>query len=176
MRRPSNVPPDLPPDTRPGVDAGRLWAGGVATAVVAALAAVVGLLIARGIFNVVVLAPKGQGIWGNANTATYALAAAAAALAATALMHLLSLTVPVPGQFFQWIMVLVTLLAVVLPLTLTAMMSAKIATAAINLVLGMIITVVVNSMAASARTVHQRKRYSGPPPGQWNQPGQPYDV
>jgi hypothetical protein len=32
---------------RPRVDAGRLWTGGLATAVVAALVAVVGVLIAR---------------------------------------------------------------------------------------------------------------------------------
>lgn len=51
---------NTPQDVRPGIDARRLWAGGVATAVVAALVAVVGLLIARGIFEVEVLAPKGK--------------------------------------------------------------------------------------------------------------------
>ena len=34
------------------VDAGRLWMGGLVTAVVAALVAVVGVLIARGLFDV----------------------------------------------------------------------------------------------------------------------------
>jgi hypothetical protein len=33
----------------PTVDAGRLWAGGVATALVAALVAIVGILLARGV-------------------------------------------------------------------------------------------------------------------------------
>ena len=42
---------------RLGVDAGRLWMGGLVTAVVAALVAVVGVLIARGLFDVPVLAP-----------------------------------------------------------------------------------------------------------------------
>jgi hypothetical protein len=145
-------------DDRPGVDAGRLWAGGVATAVVAALVAIVGLLIARGIFAVEVLAPKGEGIWGNANTTTYAIVAAAVALLATGLMHLLSVATPAPGQFFGWIMVLLTAIAVVLPLTLTVVLSAKIATALINLAIGLVIAMVVNSMAASARTLHRRKR------------------
>jgi Family of unknown function (DUF6069) len=170
----------LPPGTRPGVDAGRLWAGGVATAVVAALAAIVGLLIARGVFHVTVLEPKGQGMWGDASTAEYALAAAAVALAATALMHLLSLAVPVPWQFFQWIMGLVTLIGVVLPLTLHVAMSAKIATALINLALGIVITALVSSMAASARTLHSRKRtgggQGGPPQGYNQQQGQPRET
>jgi hypothetical protein len=146
------------PETRPGVDAGRLWAGGIASAVVAALVAIVGLLIARGVFHVVVLEPKGAGIWGNASTATYAIAAAVVALLATALVHLLCLGVPAPSTFFGWIMVLATLIAVVIPLTLTAALSAKIATAAINLAIGLVITLVINTMAASARTVHTRKR------------------
>ena len=55
------------------VDAGRLWAGGAATAVVAALIAVVGILLARGVFDVPVLAPKGEGTWGDADTLKYAL-------------------------------------------------------------------------------------------------------
>ncbi|MET9263949.1 DUF6069 family protein [Amycolatopsis sp. NPDC004079] len=162
-------------DTRPGIDAARLWAGGVATAVVAALVAVVGLLIARGIFDVPVLAPKGDGLWGKASTPTYAISAAAVALLATGLMHLLSVATPAPGQFFGWIMVLVTAIAVVLPLTLTVGMEAKIATAAINLVIGLVIASLVSSMAASARTLHRRKRSSRaeqqppppPPTRQW---------
>ena len=40
------------------VDTGKLWAGGLATAVVAALIAVVGIVIARGIFHIPVLAPN----------------------------------------------------------------------------------------------------------------------
>jgi hypothetical protein len=145
-------------EARPGVDAGRLWAGGIATAVVAALAAIVGLMIARGIFHVTVLEPKSGGLWGNASTVTYAIVAALVALVATGLMHLLCLAVPAPATFFGWIMALVTAIAVVIPLTLTAALSAKVATAAINLVIGLIITLVINTMAASARTVHLRKR------------------
>jgi hypothetical protein len=101
-------------------------------------------------------------------------------------MHLLSVATPAPSQFFGWIMVLVTLIAVVLPLTLTVAPSAKIATAAINLVIGLVIAAVVNSMAASARTLHRRRtqqsappqaRQQGPPPPptrqQWTQQDPP---
>jgi len=82
------------------VDAGRLWMGGLVTAVVAALVAVVGVLIARGLFDVPVLAPTGEGALGNASTARLALLAAVAAVAATGLMHLLLVSTPCPFRFF----------------------------------------------------------------------------
>jgi hypothetical protein len=44
---------DTPP--RPKVDAGRLWPGGVTTAIVAALAALVGILLCRWLFNIPLL-------------------------------------------------------------------------------------------------------------------------
>jgi hypothetical protein len=75
-------------------DAGRLWWGGLVTAVVAAVVAVVGVLIARGLFDVPVLAPTGEGALGNASTARLALLAAVAAVAATGLMHLLLVSTP----------------------------------------------------------------------------------
>jgi magnesium-transporting ATPase (P-type) len=144
-------------DRRPGVEAGRLWAGGVATAVIAALTAIVGLLIAHSLFNVTVLQPEGQGVWVNADSVTYAAIAAFVALLATGLMHLLCLAVPSPGTFFSWIMMLLITIAVVVPLTLSVTLSTKIATAAINLLIGLAITIVIHTMA-SARTTYQRKR------------------
>src|SRR5215216_4378971 len=80
------VPPYVQGDDGTGrgrvrVDAGRLWTGGLATA-----------LVARGLFDVPVLAPTREGALGNANTARLAILAAAAALVATGLMHLLLLS------------------------------------------------------------------------------------
>ena len=100
---PANIRPT------PKVDAGRLWMGGLATAAVAALVALTGVLIARGLFDVPLLAPTREGTLGDASTAGLAGLAAAAALLATGLMHLLLLSTPRPGQFFRWIMVLATL-------------------------------------------------------------------
>jgi hypothetical protein len=54
------------------VDAARLWTGGLATALVA----VVGVLIARGLFDVPVLAPAREGALGNTSTARLAILAA----------------------------------------------------------------------------------------------------
>lgn len=52
----SQFQPDSP--ATPAVNAKRLWAGGAATALVAALAAVVGLLIVRGILDTPVITPE----------------------------------------------------------------------------------------------------------------------
>ena len=80
-----------------GIDAGRLWTGGLATALVAALVALVGVLIARGLFDVPVLAPRREGMFGDVGTtARRAILAAVAALPATGLMHLLLLSTPRP--------------------------------------------------------------------------------
>jgi hypothetical protein len=95
------VPPYVEGDDGTGrgrvhVDAARLWTGGIATALVV----VVGVLIARGLFDVPVLAPEGEGALGNASTARLAILAAVAALLATGLMHLLLLSTPRPFRFF----------------------------------------------------------------------------
>jgi hypothetical protein len=132
------------------VNANRLWTGGVATAVVAALVAVVGVLIARGLLDVPVLAPTEEGMLGNANTARLALVAAGAALAATGLMHLLLLFIPRPWQFFTWIMSLVTLAAVLAPFSTDAEIATKVATAAIFLAIGVAIGSLVSGVASSA--------------------------
>src|SRR3954454_8451122 len=110
--RPNNpVQPGNRGDTaglrRPTVDAGRLWAGGLATAVVAALVAIVGLLVAK-VFDVETLRPLRGDSFFDSPAVRFALAAAVAALAATALMHLLILSTPRPRSFFAWIVLLCT--------------------------------------------------------------------
>ena len=150
---PGNIQPT------PKVDAGRLWTGGLATAAVAALVAVVGVLIARGLFEVPLLAPTSEGTLGDASTAGLAGLAAGAALLATGLMHLLLLSTPRPGQFFSWIMVLATLIAAIVPLLTDAEANTKIATAAIYVAIGATIASLVSSVARSA----VRVRRANPP-------------
>jgi hypothetical protein len=142
------------------VDASRLWTGGVATAVVAALVAVVGVLIARGLFGVPMLAPTEEGALGSATTARLAGVAAGAALVATGLMHLLLLFIPRPWQFFTWIVSLATLAAVLLPFSTGAGTATKVATAAINLAIGVAIGSLIAGVASSAVHVGQEKRPS----------------
>jgi len=164
---------------RPEVDAGQLWAGGAATAVVAGLIALVGVLVCRWLFNVPILAPKHEGAYGNAHTTTLILVAALGALVATLLAHLLLLSTPRPMLFFDWIVGLVTLVMVIFPFSTGATMEEKIATAAVYLVIGVAIGTLINGVAH--RAVRRRRVVSAPPggyppqayPGQ-NYPGQTY--
>jgi Family of unknown function (DUF6069) len=148
VTRSQHIAPQAP--VRPPIDAGRLWAAGVATAVVAALTAIVGFLVARGLFGIPVLAPKSDGVWGNANTPTYALFAALAALAATGVMHLLIRYTPSPLLFFGWLMFLATATAVLAPFANSTVLSASIVTSIINLAIGMAIWTLISGAAQSA--------------------------
>ena len=69
-------------------------------------------------------------------------------------MHLLLLTTPRPQMFFTWIMGLATVIAVVYPLSTTAPLSQKVATAVINLVLGAAIGSLIYGTAA--RVIRRR--------------------
>jgi len=143
-----NMPAGRTRDSGLTVDAGRLWPGGVATAVVAALVALAGVLISRWLFGIPLLAPRRDGAYGDAHTTGLVLAAAAAALLATALMHLLLISTPRPKVFFNWIVALATVLAVLFPFSTTAPLTAKVATAVVDLVLGIAIGSLISSVAA----------------------------
>ncbi|WP_207947824.1 DUF6069 family protein [Occultella glacieicola] len=153
------------PPSHPPVDAGRLWAGGGATALVAALIAVAGIVICRGVLGIAILAPEGDGAWGNASTFWYAGAAAVAALLATGLMHVLILTTPQPQRFFGWVIGLATVIAVVMPFVPDTGLDTKIATAVINAVIGIAIGTLVASVARSAVAMALRRPGGTPPAG-----------
>ena len=140
------------------VDAARLWTGGLATALVAALVAVVGVLIARGLFDVPVLAPTREGVLGGTSTARLAILAAVAALLATGLMHLLLVSTPRPFRFFTWIVSLLTVVAVLAPFMTDATRATQVATAAIGLVIGMAIGSLVSGAARSAIRLGRQDR------------------
>lgn len=129
------------------VDTRKLWSGGVATALVAALVGFIALLIARGIFGIPVLAPTDAGVYGDATTIGLCSLGAVGALLATALMQLLLLSTPQPRTFFAAIAGLVTVALALTPFTLTAEISTKIATGLIYLVMGAVIVVLVRGVA-----------------------------
>jgi hypothetical protein len=154
-----NVPGNGPRETGLTVDATRLWPGGIATAVVAGLAALVGVLVCRWLFGIPLLAPSSDGAYGDAHTTGVVLAAAGAAVVATALVHLLLLSTPRPLAFFSWIIGLATLLAVLYPFSTTAPLTAKAATAVVDLVIGIAIGTLLNSVAArSMRSTQDSRR------------------
>jgi Family of unknown function (DUF6069) len=152
--------PESGETTRIRPDAGQFWAGVAATAIVAALVALVGILICRWTLGIPVLAPSSDGAWGNAHTGEYVLAAVGVALVAGALLYLMMLGTPQPGMFLGWIIGLATLAAVVYPFSTGAPLEQKAATAIVNLVLGVAIGTLLNAVAARAV---RRYRYVRPP-------------
>jgi hypothetical protein len=132
------------------LDMRRLWLGGVATAVVAALIVLVGVFIARGILGISVLAPAAAGDLGTSATAVYAVFAAACALMATGVLNLLLLGAPRPLAFFTWITALADVLAVTVPFSQGAPLSSKVFTALINLIVGVAVISLLNGVARSA--------------------------
>ena len=148
------------PASRPVVNAGRLWAGGAATGVVASLIAIVGILVGRGLFGVAVLAPKGAGLWGDARTLWYALGAALLSLVATGLMHLLLLFTPRPMLFFGWVMTLATVTAMLAPFVTDYDLGSRFFTAGLNFFLG----VAIGSLVAGSAHAAMRPAPVGPAP------------
>jgi hypothetical protein len=157
--------PGRPPSHRSPVAAGALWGGGVATAIVAALVALVGVLVTRWLAAIPLLAPMRDGAYGNVNTTTLVLLVAGAALIATGLLHLLLLGTPRPLMFFGWIIALATVLAVVVPFTTSAPLQQKAATSIVFLIIGVAIGTLLSGVGArSIREGAHRGR--GPYPDQ----------
>jgi hypothetical protein len=151
---------------KPRLNAARLWAGGVATAIVVALIAIAGVGIGRGIFGLSVpVASAGSGL----SSFEYVLLAVLAALAATGLMQLLIMVAPRPRIFFGWIVALATLVAVLIPfenLVTTngriPLLSSKVATALITLCIGIAIGTLINAVARSSVTLGGRRQQPQP--------------
>ena len=130
-----------------GADAQKLWAGGAVSAVITGLVALVGVLVSRWLFNLPVLAPRQDGAYGDVHTTALILVAVAAALVATGVAHLLMLGTLRPLMFFGWIVALVTVIAVMFPFSTTAGLDAKLATALVNLAIGVAVGTLVGGVA-----------------------------
>ena len=125
-----------PPETRVAVDAGRLWGGGLATACVAALLAVAGVLICQDVLDVRLVRPALLLDLAHSFAVDDAVTAFVLAAVATGLAHALLLTTPRPRMFFAWIIGLATVCGVAAPFAFDTARSSQVATAAINLALG----------------------------------------
>ena len=118
------------------VDAGRLWGGGFATACVAALVAVAGVLICDGVLDVRLVRPALLTEVADSFVGDYALTAFLAALVATGLAHALALTTPRPRMFFGWIVTIATVCGAAAPFAIGSETESQVATACINVALG----------------------------------------
>lgn len=152
-------------DNRPQINGGRLWAGGIATAVVSAGIGVVGLFIARGLFDVPVYLPQHDHTVFNADSVWLGLTGFVAGVVATAVLHALMLAAPRPKLFFQWIVALFTIIAVLWPFSLDMELYSQIATAAIAAAMGIAIGSLLSGISGSAMQRPYAGDYDAYPPG-----------
>ena len=140
-----------------------MWAGGVATAVVAALIALVGVLVMQNLLDITMVRPPLIPI-GGSFVVRYAVTAAVLALLATALAHLLLVTTPRPRAFFSWIVGLATAVGVVLPFALEGTTAGRLATAGVNLVIGLAVLSLLGTIMTRTSRIGQRSGYPPRPP------------
>jgi hypothetical protein len=138
------------PAERP-LDTTKLWTGGLATAAVAALVALVGTLVLRVLFQIAPVSATTTHAFSSADAGILCLGAAVAALAATGVAHLLLVSTPQPLSYLGWILGLSTAAAVALPLVGGLSTVAAVAAAVLNLVIGLAIGSLVLGTAAAAR-------------------------
>lgn len=140
---------DRPSGTRRRVDPVRLWAGGVATALVAGGIAFVGVLVIRAIFHI-----PGMHRFGNdyrdIDRLLLAICAAAAALLATALLHLLMISTPRAHKFFAWIVGLVVVGLIVQELIGGNDFPTNVLLSALYLIIGIAIASLLTGVARTA--------------------------
>ncbi|MGI5126109.1 DUF6069 family protein [Pseudonocardia sp. CA-107938] len=137
------------PAATPQINVAKLWSGGVATAVVAALIGLVGVLVVRVLLQTVPGARNAPD-FDNSGAIVICSMAAIAALIATGLAHLLLLGTPRPLAYLGWIVGLLTAIAVVWPFLSSRQILASVALAVIHLVIGLAIGSLVTGAAAAA--------------------------
>lgn len=148
---------DVSWDETTRADAGRLWAGGAVTALVAAGVALVAVLVMQRLLDVSVRTPNG-GRPEDPMT-VMPIVAAAVTLLATGLLHVLMSTTPRAPHFFGWIAGLVlTLVLLVIFLNGTKLIT-QVETAAFYLVIGIAISSSLVGIAHTAVRYHRRQDY-----------------
>ncbi|GAA1192636.1 hypothetical protein LY12_001550 [Prauserella alba] len=136
---------------KPRVNAGTLWAGGAATALVAALVGVVATLVVTGVFDIPVMAPaNAEGAVDYIGAVWLAGFGVVGSLLATVLAHLLLLVAPRPMAFLGWIVGLVTVVFAVWPFTIAVEIEVQVASALVYVVMGIAIGSLVTGMATKA--------------------------
>ena len=140
-----------------------LWAGGAASAVVAALVAIVGVIVCEDVLDLHMVPPPLLPI-GWSLSVRYALTSAVLALVATGVAHVLVLTTPRPEAFFSWIVGLATFAGAAISLGSPGAWADRFATALVDLAIGLCILTLVRSVIGRATTRVL--------PGPWRAPGE----
>ena len=130
------------------IDTRTLWTGGVVTAIIVSGLTIVGFLLIEGILRYPLLDDRANAQVAQVTMVGYAIGAAVTALLVTAAMHILLVTTHRPQWFFAWLGGIGTAIAVLLPLT--QHLPAALATATVNLGLGLTIIGLVRHTAAAS--------------------------
>jgi hypothetical protein len=128
----------------------RLWAGGVATAVVAAGIAIVGVLIISNVFELGIQTAQRSGALVDNAMTIIPVCAVIAALAGTALLHLLLLTTPRPATFFSAIVLLVLVVLLLQVFLADGGVIDHIATAVLYAAIGLAIISMLSGVSRTA--------------------------
>ena len=134
------------------IDAARLWGGGLATACVAALVAVAGVMICQYVLDISLVRPAVVLDVSDSFRLDYALTAFVLALLATGLAQGLAVATPRPRAFFGWIMALATVCGAAAPFAIGDDLESQIATACINVALGICVWSLVASVMGRTMT------------------------
>lgn len=154
-------------DEQTSADAGRLWAGGAATALVAAIVALVGIKVLHDLLHAPIVTPGGLEQSAGYATVAFPISAAILTLLATGLLHLLMTTTPRASQFFGWIASLVLVLVVLQVFLHETDLLTQLEAAAFYLVIGIAIISSLMGVSRSAVRYHRRQAYqeNRPPRG-----------
>ncbi|MDQ3761996.1 MAG: DUF6069 family protein [Actinomycetota bacterium] len=143
-----------------GVSGRQLWAGGAATALVAAGVGVVGVLLVRGVLDIPILSTRGRLV--DQAMMIVPIWAGLAALAATALLHLLLLTTPRPTAFFGAICAIVIAIAVLRVFLAGGAGQEQVATAILYIIVGVAVISLLSKVARTAVQPAQGQPPAGP--------------
>lgn len=143
------VPPVTPPRKGIRVDQGRYWVGVLLTSAVAAMAGVIGIVIAQDLLKVG-LSMASIGLAG-AGAVSYAMVAVMITLLAALAYDGMLMFAPRPTVYYCWLAGLLTTLAVLLPFTAPIALGSQAALAVINLVVGLAVITLIPVAATNAR-------------------------
>lgn len=151
---------DVSWDEQTSADAGRLWAGGAVTALVAAGVALIGVMLMYKVLHVHILTPGGDKEPTASAKLTFPLAAALVTLVATGLLHVLMATTPRAPQFFGWIAGLgIALLVLQVFVGGSTDLLPRFGTAVFYLVVGVAITSSLYGVGRTAVRYHRHQDY-----------------
>jgi hypothetical protein len=141
------------------VDAGRLWAGGVATAVVAAFVTLIAIMVLHKLLHAPILSPGGLKQAADYAEVAFPVAAGLITLLATGLLNLLMATTPRASQFFAWIASLGMALIILQVFLHDTDAITKVETTAFYLVIGVAIISSLLGVSRTAVRYHRRQTY-----------------